>query len=63
MPLIHHVVSGKGHPAVVFVHGFGCPLICAGTGQALARLLSAQSKGSALTLRRSSRRLPCHAPC
>jgi pimeloyl-ACP methyl ester carboxylesterase len=24
MPLIHHVVTGKGHPAVVFVHGFGC---------------------------------------
>jgi pimeloyl-ACP methyl ester carboxylesterase len=24
MPLIHHVVAGKGHPAVVFVHGFGC---------------------------------------
>jgi pimeloyl-ACP methyl ester carboxylesterase len=26
MPLIHHVVTGKGHPAVVFVHGFGCAL-------------------------------------
>ena len=24
MPLIHHVVAGKGRPAVVFVHGFGC---------------------------------------
>ena len=24
MPLIHHVVTGAGHPAVVFVHGFGC---------------------------------------
>ena len=26
MPLIHHVVTGKGRPAVVFVHGFGCAL-------------------------------------
>ena len=24
MPLIHHVVTGRGRPAVVFVHGFGC---------------------------------------
>src|ERR1700733_13253966 len=24
MPIIHHVVAGKGRPAVVFVHGFGC---------------------------------------
>ena len=24
MPLIHHVLTGEGHPAVVFVHGFGC---------------------------------------
>ena len=24
MPIIHHVVVGKGRPAVVFVHGFGC---------------------------------------
>jgi pimeloyl-ACP methyl ester carboxylesterase len=24
MPLIHHLVTGKGRPAVVFVHGFGC---------------------------------------
>ena len=24
MPLIHYVVAGKDHPAVVFVHGFGC---------------------------------------
>ena len=26
MPLIHHVVTGKGRPAVVFAHGFGCAL-------------------------------------
>jgi pimeloyl-ACP methyl ester carboxylesterase len=26
MPLIHHVVTGNGRPAVVFVHGFGCAL-------------------------------------
>jgi pimeloyl-ACP methyl ester carboxylesterase len=24
MPLIHHVLTGTGRPAVVFVHGFGC---------------------------------------
>ena len=24
MPLIHHVVTGRGRPAVMFVHGFGC---------------------------------------
>ena len=24
MPLIHHVLIGEDHPAVVFVHGFGC---------------------------------------
>ena len=24
MSLIHHVVSGTGHPPIVFVHGFGC---------------------------------------
>ena len=24
MPLIHHVVTGRGRAAVVFVHGFGC---------------------------------------
>jgi pimeloyl-ACP methyl ester carboxylesterase len=24
MPLIHHVVTGKGRPPFVFVHGFGC---------------------------------------
>jgi pimeloyl-ACP methyl ester carboxylesterase len=24
MPLIHHVVTGQGHPPIVFVHGFGC---------------------------------------
>jgi pimeloyl-ACP methyl ester carboxylesterase len=24
MPLIHHVVTGAGHPPVVFVHGFAC---------------------------------------
>jgi pimeloyl-ACP methyl ester carboxylesterase len=24
MGLIHHVVSGSGRPAIVFVHGFGC---------------------------------------
>ncbi len=24
MPLIHHVITGQGRPAVVFVHGFGC---------------------------------------
>lgn len=24
MPLIHHVVTGRGQPPVVFVHGFGC---------------------------------------
>jgi pimeloyl-ACP methyl ester carboxylesterase len=26
MPLIHHVVTGKGRPPFVFVHGFGCAL-------------------------------------
>jgi pimeloyl-ACP methyl ester carboxylesterase len=24
MPLIHHVVTGRGRPTVMFVHGFGC---------------------------------------
>ncbi len=24
MSLIHHVVTGLGHPPIVFVHGFGC---------------------------------------
>jgi pimeloyl-ACP methyl ester carboxylesterase len=24
MPLIHHVVTGLGHPPIVFVHGFAC---------------------------------------
>jgi pimeloyl-ACP methyl ester carboxylesterase len=24
MPLIHHVITGRGCPAIVFVHGFGC---------------------------------------
>jgi hypothetical protein len=26
MPFIHHVVTGKGRPPGVFVHGFGCAL-------------------------------------
>jgi pimeloyl-ACP methyl ester carboxylesterase len=26
MPLIHHVITGKGRPPIVFVHGFGCAL-------------------------------------
>src|SRR5580704_14077469 len=26
MPLIHYAVTGKGYPALVFVHGFGCAL-------------------------------------
>ncbi|WP_428492438.1 alpha/beta fold hydrolase [Rhodopila sp.] len=26
MTLIHHAVAGKGEPAIVFVHGFGCAL-------------------------------------
>lgn len=24
MALIHHVVTGRGHPSIVFVHGFAC---------------------------------------
>lgn len=24
MPLIHHVITGKGRPPIAFVHGFGC---------------------------------------
>ena len=24
MPLIHHVINGRGRPPIVFVHGFAC---------------------------------------